>query len=354
MSTEKAVENEIDLVEVAKLIWQKRKFILKITAIFFLTGLIIAFTSKVEYAATCKLLPESQNSEALNLGGISRLAGLAGFDLSGFKDRAGSLRPELYPEIVKSTPFVDKLIHTPVLFERQDTIISSFYYFSELDRPSLLSWITVGLPGKLKKLLSNKENIKELDNKNFVRYTKEEWEILENYTDRLSVEVDKKSQIIEIVAEMPDAVAAAEIAGLVVQGLTTQVTNHKTEKTKIYLDFIEERFLEAKKDYERIQKRVARYSDRNRNLADALAQAEHQRLKYELDIAFEVYKQLTTQLEQVKIKIKEETPVFTVLEPVRIPEKKDKPKRMIILLVSIFLGLSFCITFVFLRSYFAT
>ena len=58
-------------------------------------------------------------------------------------------------------------------------------------------------------------------------------------------------------------------------------------------------------------------------------------------MAFEVYKGLATQLEQAKIKVKEETPVFSVLEPVMVPIDKSKPKRKIILGVFIFIGILF-------------
>ena len=60
-------EDEIDLIELAKTIWAGRRLIVKITSIFVLLGLIIAFTSKVEYEASCKLLPESQEGMKGNL-----------------------------------------------------------------------------------------------------------------------------------------------------------------------------------------------------------------------------------------------------------------------------------------------
>ena len=48
-------EDEIDLVEVARTIWAGRKLILKVTLVFFLLGLLVAFGSKVEFEASCKL-----------------------------------------------------------------------------------------------------------------------------------------------------------------------------------------------------------------------------------------------------------------------------------------------------------
>jgi protein involved in polysaccharide export with SLBB domain len=74
-------DDEIDLIEVAKTIWAGRKLILKVTAVFLVIGLVIAFGSKVEYEASCKLMPETQEGMKSNLGGLGSIAGLAGINL---------------------------------------------------------------------------------------------------------------------------------------------------------------------------------------------------------------------------------------------------------------------------------
>ena len=44
------------------------------------------------------------------------------------------------------------------------------------------------------------------------------------------------------------------------------------------------------------------------------------------------------QLEQAKIKVKETTPILTIINPVTVPYKKSAPSRPIILLAFTFLG----------------
>ena len=342
MTEEKKIvqEDEIDLVELAKVLWSKRRFILKVTAIFMALGLLIAFTSKVEYEASCKLMPESQEGVKGNLGGLGGLAGLAGIDLG--LGATGSLTPELYPEIVKSVPFQLELIHTPVRFEKLDSMLSSYTYFTEIDGPSLFGFIagyTIGLPGKIKGLFTARE-IETPPSKqgDLIRLSKGDSKLLEKYKNRINVSVDTKTGIITIATEMPDPYAAAKVTDLVVKKLTSEVTNYKVEKARVNLEFIRERYLEAEKEYGVKQKQLARFTDRNRNLTSSLVQTEYQRLQNEMNIAFEVYKGLATQLEQAKIKVKEETPVFTVLEPVKVPVEKSRPKRAFILLVCSFIG----------------
>ncbi len=333
-------EDEIDLLELAKVLWSKRRFILKVTGIFAALGLLIAFTSKVEYEASCKLMPESQEGVKGNLGGLGGLAGLAGIDL-GSMSGSGSLTPQLYPEIVKSVPFQLELIHTPVRFEKLDSLLSSYNYFTEIDGLSpfgFLAEYTIGLPGKFKELFTAEEAVPASLPDDLIRLTKDDWKLLEKYRDRINVSVDTKTGIITLTTEMPDAYAAARVTDLVVKKLTGEVTNYKVEKARVNLEFIRERYTEAEKEYEGKQKQVARFTDRNKNITSSLVQTEYQRLQNEMNIAFEVYKGLATQLEQAKIKVKEETPVFTVLEPVKVPVEKSKPKRGLILISLCFVG----------------
>lgn len=343
-STEKPIikDDEIDLIELAKTIWAGRKLILKVIAVFFVIGLIIAFGSKVEYEASCKLMPENQEGMKSNLGGLGSLAGLAGINLD--MGGSGALIPELYPQIAQSIPFIMKAWEKPIQFENQDTTVSSYVYFKEIYKPSFLGLVykyTLGLPFQVKAWLTNTDEELTLkqDSNQIIRLNKEDTELLEKYRERISVDVDTKTGILTLTTEMPDAYASAELAQLSTDLLTKYVTDYKISKAQENLDFVLARYDEAKIDFEKAQEKLALFNDRNRNVVTALAQAESQRIQNEYNLAFEVYKGLASQLEQAKIKVKEETPVFTVLEPVKVPIEKSKPNRKLILFIMVFLGL---------------
>lgn len=358
MSAEKKViqDDEIDLIELAQLIWAKRRFIFKVTGIFAVIGLIIAFTSKVEYEASVKLLPESQKGNSGELDAFGGLAGLAGINISAITGTSGALTPELYPDIINSAPFISKLVNTPVYFEKVDTTLSAYKYFSEIDRPTPLGYIseyTIKLPQKIKNLFLTTEEI-ERDNFDMLRFTKEEWSIIEEFKERLSIVIDKKAGTIRIAVLMPDRIAAAKLANYLVDELTNNVTEYQTEKAKNELEFIQSRFEEVKSEYEEKQDQFARYVDRNRNITNSVFKAEYERLQNELNISFEVYKGLASQLEQAKITVKQETPVFTVLEPVRVPLEKSAPDRKLIIVIFLVLGFILPITYVTVKLYFLT
>jgi uncharacterized protein involved in exopolysaccharide biosynthesis len=345
-------DDEIDLIEVAKTIWAGRKLILKVTGVFLIVGLIIAFGSKVEYEASCKLMPETQEGMKSNLGGLGSLAGLAGINLD--MGGTGALTPDLYPQIAQSVPFIMKVWNEPIQFEKQDTTVSSYLFFKEIDKSSVLSLIfkyTVGLPFQVKAWLTKSDEGMSEDQEvgKIIRLSKVDTELLENYRERVSVNVDTKTGILTLTSEMPDAVAAAELAQLSIDLLTEYVTNYKVSKAKENFDFVQARFDEAKIAFESTQEKMANFNDRNRNVVTALAQSESQRLQNEYNLAFEIYKGLATQLEQAKIKVKEETPVFTILEPVKVPIEKAKPNIKLFLFISLFLGFFIGVTYTIIK-----
>jgi uncharacterized protein involved in exopolysaccharide biosynthesis len=56
---------------------------------------------------------------------------------------------------------------------------------------------------------------------------------------------------------------------------------------------------------------------------------------------------LAKQLEQAKIQVKKDTPIFTVIEPVTIPLEKSKPNRPLIVVMGLILGGVIGLCFVF-------
>lgn len=347
-------KDEIDLLELSNVIWLSRKLILKITAGFVLFGLIIALGSGVEYKASCKLMPESQEDIPGNLGGLSGLAGLAGLNFGG--QTAGVLTPELYPEIAKSTSFQLELLHEPILFEEHDTLVSSYVYFKEIYSHSFLANVatyTLGLPSIVKGWFTGPAGeVTQDESSDLIRLSSKDLQMLQVFRKRTFVDVDIKSGIIFVSTKMPEAFASAALADKVIELLTEKVVDYKISKSKANLEFISERFKESKAEFERAQNQMALFDDRNRNVSTSLARTEQQRLQNEYNIAFEVYKGLATQLEQAKIKVKEQTPVFTTLEPVVVPIDKSEPKRKIILLVSIMAGVALSLAFVLIRHYY--
>lgn len=329
-------DGEIDLVQLFQTIWNGRKLIIKVAAIVAVIGVVIAYIIPDEYEASSKLLPESKEGQPTKLGGLAGLAGLAGVDISGIAGGgSGAITPMLYPEISGSLPFVLEILNDSVYFERSKLKTTLLTYFKEEARKPIGTYLkkyTIGIPGMIKRAIFGTPTPVEAKESPYYRISKEDWTVILDFRERVLVTMDEETGIIKIWVEMPDPYAAAQIAQKVENLLTKSVVSYTTEKAQKNLKFIQEAYDEAKLEYETVQVKLARITDRNQNVTSALAQIELQKVQQDYELAFSVFKGLASQLESAKLKLKQETPVFTVLEPVRIPAEKSSPNRPLFLI----------------------
>lgn len=347
---------DLDLLEIFQNIKAKRRSVIIITLTFLFLGLIIAIGSSVEYEVRCRILPDASNEVRPNLGGLGSLAGLAGINMNDINSSA-ILRPELYPQMVTSTPFLLRILHSEIYFENVQQTLTPFNYFESFHRAGfILRFFDAGktlsnkIRGFFDKSLTDDVDFKWSENNFIIQISKEDEAILSSIRNRINLDVDLKNGVISIVVEMPDPRAAAELAHICIIHLQEEIIKYKIKKAKENRDFIKDRFLEVEERFRKAQERLAIYNDRNRNLITETSRTEQRRLEEELSIAFEIFKNLSSQLEQAEIKLKEETPVFTVLEPPIVPNSKSKPKRMLIVALFTIFGFAFGIFFVFVTN----
>ena len=107
------MEQETDVININfKALWQilkKEKWlILSMTSLFTIGGGIYAYSLKEEFKSDGKILPEVQ-SKGGSMGQFAGLAALAGVDLASSAGGEDAIRPDLYPDVLKSTPFFLRL-----------------------------------------------------------------------------------------------------------------------------------------------------------------------------------------------------------------------------------------------------
>ena len=342
----KQEETEIDLIEVIRKLWAKRKFILKVTVVFMAFGVLIALFSPKEYTAGCTMVP--QIGEKTTGGNLSGLAAMAGINL-GSNSGGDVLMPNVYPKILSSVPFQKELMQTEIKFEdyEQPVRLLDYYTGEEYRKFSLLGTIkkyTIGLPGLILRALSKEEAIPGLPDSassGIQSLSKEEDDCMKILANLVTLTVNDKEGYITLSASMPEPVAAAQLAYKVQVLLQKYVTEFKIEKARANLEFIEERYADAKSEFERKQEELAEFRDANRNFASAVAKTTEERLSNEYAVVLGVYSELAKQREQANIQVKEDTPIFAVVEPVTVPTERSKPKRALICVAFTFLG-GFC------------
>jgi len=343
---------EIDLLEFSKILWSKRRWIIKFLLIFFVSGIIISLLLKKEFEARCTLLPEIETSQAGGLGGLSGLAGLVGIKSQDLGGSSNVLNPALYPIIGTSLPFKNQLLNRNFHFNKYDTEYSGYEYFTEIYKPTILEYVLL-IPKKIRKLLKGKSKIVEGEGgpDNIWKITHEQEAVYNLIENRITISVNNETGLVSIKGKMPDPVAAAEVTGAALDLLTEHVINYRISKAKSNLEFIQKTYFERKKEFEIVQNRLAQFDDNNKNVVTSVASIERQKLKNDYDVAFEVYKSLSQQLEQAKIKVEEDTPVFTIIEPIVIPLRKSQPQRIFITLSLTIIGFFVSVFIVFFKYY---
>ncbi|NGP88328.1 hypothetical protein G3569_08165 [Aliifodinibius halophilus] len=322
--------------------------IIKITGAFLVLGLLIALFSPKEYSTEATLMPETQSAQSGASGLLQQyggMLGISGAQLSG-GGQEGSIPPQLYPNIVQSLPYQIELMNTKVYFSEYDTTATVHDFFNEIHSPSVLGYarqFTIGLPGQIIGLFKTEEQEvrplpKKVDRDSVLSLTKEQMETVKTLRERLSISVDQETGILTLTSEFPDPRAAAEVGKKGIQLLRENVEEYRTEKARQNLEFVQEQVQEAKKRFEEAQNRLTEFRDSNRNLATAKAQSREQELQSQYDLTFNLYNSLSQRQEQAKLDLQEETPVLSVIQPVSVPLEESSPKRLLILIASIIVG----------------
>ena len=348
-------EDEIDLIALAKTLWEGRKEVAKITLIFMGIGLFVALTSPAEYTSNVVVKPTLSDSKSKLGGSLGGLAAMAGINLGGTSS-AAEIHPTLYPKIVESYSFQKELMESYVYVEELNSEVSFQKYYTEIHSPSVLSFIkkyTLGLPRLILSGIKRKKEAPSSAENIFYTISKTDKKMMGLLRKQLRVNVDEKQGFVSISASMPEGLQAAQMVLSAQNILQRKVIDHKLKKAEEDLGFIEERYNEMKKAFEKAQGNLARYRDANKNVNTAIAQTEAERLESEYQLAFSVYSELAKQVETQKIQVKENTPVFAVLQDAVVPLEKSSTSKSMTLAIWTFLGLFVGVAIIFAKTFVA-
>lgn len=334
-------EKEIDLLAIVKRLWQKRKFILIVTGCFMLFGLFIAIFSPKEYTSTCVFVPQTGTKSSG--GGLSSLAAMAGISLGDMSSSSETISPNVYPDLLNNMDFQKELMYTKIKFSKWKEPITLYDYYTNKDYATFnivksLKKYTIGLPNLLLTTITSNNSSGSSGTKSINSFTGKEFFCSKKINRMLKMTlVDKKGYII-LTSKMPESAAAAQVGDVTFKLLQKYITNFKIARAQASLSFIEQRYQEAKDEYERKQAAYAEFQDANRIISSKVIATKEEKLKNDYSLAFTIYTELAKQLEQANIKVKEDTPILTAVKPFSAPFEKTKPARFTILTIWTFLG----------------
>lgn len=346
-------DDEIDLIALAKTFWSGRRTVLISILIFGILGFFIAIFASKEFVATAIMVPSGSDAGS-KLGGLGGLAAMAGINIGSAS--SSELSPAVYPQIVSSLPFQLELMKTQLNFNELKEPISFYDYYTRNQKPNLLLKYTIGLPGVILTAIKGKQPEKLItseENKPFELSDKQR-DVRQILSGLISLEANAKDGLLTLTAKMPEPRAAAQLGQRAQELLQQYIIEFKIKKAKANLDFIQQRYDETAQKYEVAQQRLAAFSDRNKNVSLATAKTEETRLNSQYNLIYSIYSELAKQLEQAKIQVKQDTPVFTIIEPISVPTSRSKPNRGMILFIWLFLGGIVGTGIVFGRDYYGT
>ena len=113
----------------------------------------------------------------------------------------------------------------------------------------------------------------------------------------------------------------------------------RTNKIKEQVDYSREQFRKKQVEFEILQKKLAEFKDSNKNISTAVFLSERQKLESEYQVQYNILITLANEFNHNKIKLNKDTPIFSVLDEVSVPNKRSKPKRKQIVLIFVFFGI---------------
>ena len=325
-----------EILELIVKLWKNRTTIFKWCAVGIVLGLIVGFSIPKTYKTGVILAPEMQTKTNSS---ISSIASMMGVNLNNSVD---AISHDMYPDVIHSTPFVTELLVLPVTFTRKDSVITTTFCDYMLNYQKQPWWgHIIGAPLKaLGWLISLGKEKQELSNEPLdpTNLPKMERKVAKYLSKEIQLLIDKKTGKITISMELQDPQVVATVMTAVTENLKKYMSDYRTSKARQDVVNLTKIYEKRRAEYHAARQEYANYADANRNVVQLSAQAALGTLKQEMDLAYQVYSQVATQLEGARIQAEEAKPVFVVIEPVVTPNRRSAPSKAKLLVLYTFLA----------------
>ncbi|MCR4604297.1 MAG: chain-length determining protein [Prevotella sp.] len=340
---EEQQEKSIDFKKIWEDLRKHKKTFYKVLPITFVLAAIYSLSLPNFYKCTVKLSPEMSTSSK----GSSGLAALASnFGLNFGQSFGGigteALFPTLYPDLMNSTDFKISLFPVPVTLEPKEEgdTARTMTYYDYLKDEQKAPWWSKAIGGTFKfifGLFKSEEPMVERPFNPF-RLTKEQSLIVEALEKNVVCDVDKKTLVITIEVTDQDPLICATIADSVKNRLQKFITDYRTSKVRVDLEFNKKIYAEVKERYEKARQEYSEYMDANHGVILYTVRQKQTDLENEMQLQYNAFQQVSSALLQAEAKVQQETPAFTTLQSATVPVKKAGPSRAKICLVWLFLA----------------
>ncbi len=324
--------DEINLAAILDIIKLEKIFILKLTLFFTMIGLIYSLLATLYFRSTISMYPAGELSQSSGvLGEFQGLAKTFGM---------GSLGPAPtynIPDIINSRrlkkDIVQKIWKTQNFPEGSNLVT-----FWELDKPKFFSprkWISKFLP---------KENFIADSNAKLIH------EAILDLDDLITVR-EEISGLITVSIMMQDPTLAANIANYIANYVKDFISYEQHREAQRNREFVEDQKSDAKIQLEWSEELLTSFRKKHPIPRDTPElQMQRSRLESGIEENRAVYITIRQQYEIAKIEEAKEKLLINILDIAEPAIKKDKPKRILIVLLSLFGGFMISIPIALFRD----
>lgn len=317
----------INITDIVKKLWPHRKQYYKVLpATLVLTYLFMLFIPRY-YKCTVSLAPEPTGAAAMS-GSLSSLA--SSFGLGSLAKMGGSdaLNAEIYPDILSSNDFIANLMTVNVKSKEGDINTNYYTYLRDHQKNAwwnkLISFTIELFDPTPHDSYNGKEKISVFN------LTKKQSSIFKKVKGKIKCNIDKKTDVISIEVKDQDPLISATMANATCKKLQEFIINYRTNKAKIDYEYYKRLTAEAKADYEKVRRKYGAMSDANTDVTMKSLELVITDLENDMQLKYNIYTAMNTQMQAAAAKLQEATPAFTVIESASVPTKPAGPRRMII------------------------
>jgi hypothetical protein len=322
----KKKEPVIDFPRLWAALVRRKKTYFKVIPTVILVVWIISLGLPDYYKCKIQLVPEENSGGGS--GTLALLASSFGVNLGGGASGNDAINPYIYPDLMKSIDFKTSLFKVKV--QRKTDMVPITYYDYLRDEQKDTWWISAK-DGLMDVIFGKDEKKKKVFDVNPFELTLEQTAISGMINAKIkcdfSTSLSNQQSLITVEVTDQDPHVAAQVADSVKQHLQEYITDYKTKKARHDLEFTEKLYKDAKKDYERARHLYADFLDSNQDILLESVRQKQTDLENEMQLLFNNYNAISTQLLAAKVRVQEVTPAFTTLESATVPLFPAGPNR---------------------------
>lgn len=326
---------EIDILNILAKALKESKLMFSFCGVAAIIGIIVALNNPKEYTAQVVLAPEMSSGGLGMAESLSDMASSFGIDL-GTKSSMDAIYPEIYPELFASNDFILQLLEVKVRQKKDSTERTYMAHLKHDTKVPFWKYPQIWMGELITKLIPNDDNTDDILDPFML--TRDEENMVNGIRNSISCIIDKKTSVITISITDQDPMVAAIMADTLQKRLQTYITEYRTHKARKDYEYYLMLQEESKKNYHEAQQRYTKFYDSNFDVNLQIYRTRIEELENEMQLKYNIYAQMTSQVQSAQAKIQERTPVFTIIQKPTVPNIQSSSPRALIVALYIIIG----------------